>query len=181
MKDMTITKANKDEFFQEFEALLEKEKALIVSAQPANTGKWGMAKLWRVWMLTTATWMANNGATMPLTTVNLATAEDGAFNRALNKLKQTFGQGHNLTVTYGVRAFNSNDAHELFTSQWLGVDEQGHRLSWAKKGNDDKRVATKGERFNALRLHEEWCITKGINLLKPRGSDYEKLQQEQNQ
>ena len=181
MKDIQVSEFNKNEFFQEFEDLLKKEKVLIVTVQSANTGKWGMARLWRAWMQTTAVWMADNGATMPLTTVRVNNAKNGLFEQALIKLRLLMGSGHNLTVTYGVRPFNNQDAHELFTSQWLKLDENGNRLSWSKKNNGDLRAATKGERFHALRAHEEWCLTKGINLMKPRDSEYEKLKEKENQ
>lgn len=154
MKDFQVSTHNLELFIEEIQKELSEEKLLIVNSQPAGTGKWGMARLWRAWMATTAKFMAGNGAKMPL-----MIKKDGSW--------------------YGSRPFDANDAHELFTRQWLGVDQEGTRLSWAKSG--DHRKATKGERFNALRKHEHWCIEKGITLFKPRGSEYEKLEQEQNE
>ncbi len=148
MTDRVITNDNLEEFFEELVIALDEHKVLNASFQPVSTGKWSMARLWRGWMATTADYMAKNGVTMPLM-VNA----DG--------------------VTYSSRPFNSDDAHELFTRQHLGVDENGVRLSWAKSG--EQRKATKGERFNALRLHEEWASSRGISLFKPRGSEYDKL------
>lgn len=179
MKEFTVTRRSLEQYISDLQDELEKTPVIVITTQDGNTGKWGMAKLWRAWMSTTAKYMAENGATMPLTTVsNIDTSENGLFNRALLKLKAMLGNGHNLTVTYGVRPFDANDAHELFTRQWLGVDENGTRLSWAKSG--EQRKATKGERFNALFKHEQWCLEKGIILFKPRGSEYEKLEREQN-
>ena len=152
MKDYQLSKFNMQQFIEEIQNEIEVHKLLILSAQPAGTGNWGMARLWRSWMSTTAKFMAGNGAKMPL-----MIKADGTW--------------------YGERQFNSEDAHELFTRQWLGVDENGKRLSWAASG--DQRKATKGERYNALRRHEEWAINKGIMLFKPRDSEYEKLSQEQ--
>jgi hypothetical protein len=103
-------------------------------------------------MATTADFMAKNGVTMPLM-VN----SDG--------------------VTYSNRPFNADDAHELFTRQHLGVDDNGVRLSWAKSG--EQRKATKGERFDALRKHEAWASERGIILFKPRDSEYSKLTEQQ--
>ena len=105
-------------------------------------------------MSTTAKFMADKGATMPL------------------MIKSNGDQ-------YGSRRFSPEDAHELFTSQWLGLDEGGNRLSWSKSGSDKSRAATKGERFNALRKHESWCVEKGIKLFVPRDSEYNKLAEDQ--
>ncbi len=107
-------------------------------------------------MATTANYMASRGSVMPL------------------MIKPDSSH-------YGSRKFNSDDAHELFTCQWMGVDSDGKRLSWAKKDTEDRRCATKGERFNAMMKHENWCVEKGIKLLQPRESEYRKLQEEQNQ
>ena len=155
MKDYHLTGQNIDEFLTVIQDELEEHKHLIVKTQDANTGKWGMARLWRSWMATTARFMAASGVTMPL-----MLSEDGR--------------------QWGQRDFNADDSHELFTSKWLGVGEDGNRLSWSKSGNGGKRAATKGERYNALRQHEQWCIERGITILIPRDSEYEQLTQEQN-
>ena len=154
MKPAPVTNDNLESFFEDFVKELDEHKVLIVSYQQASTGKWGMARLWRAWMSTTAEFMAKNGVTMPLM-VNA----DG--------------------VTYSSRPFNAEDAHELFTRQHLGVDEVGVRLSWAKSG--EQRKATKGERFNALRKHEEWASERGIILFKPRIGEYNDLIKQQDQ
>ena len=111
-------------------------------------------------MTTTAKFMAKSGVVMPL----MINAEG---------------------LSHGTRPFNKGDAHEMFTSYWLGIDENGARLSWSKTGrkNDDgelMRAADRGERFNALRKHELWAIDKGLTLFKPREGEYHKLEQEQN-
>lgn len=152
MKDAQVTNHNLEEFFEDFVKELDEHKILVVSYQKSGTGKWTMARLWRAWMATTADFMAKNGVTMPLM-INA----DG--------------------VAYATRPFNADDAHELFTRQHLGVDENGVRLSWAKSG--DQRKATKGERFNALRLHEIWSSERGIMLFKPRKSEYTELSNKQ--
>lgn len=154
MKDKQVSDHNLQEYIKELQEEIEEHKLIIVNSQPAGVGKWGMARLWRSWMSTTAEFMAGNGVKMPL----MINAEG---------------------VWYGERRFNPDDAHELFTRQHLGVDENGVRLSWAKSGS--QRKATKGERFNALRKHEIWCSDRGIILFKPRNSEYDKLEQEQNQ
>lgn len=153
MKDVQVTKHNLQDFMSEIQSELDEYPILIVSTQQMNTGKWGMARLWRAWMKSTADFMAANGVTMPL-------------------MFKVSGE------PYGKRKFNEQDAHELFTRLHLGVDESGERLSWAKNGSH--RKATKGERFNALQRHEAWASERGIILFKPRGSEYEQLEQEQN-
>lgn len=155
MKDYQLTKYNLQEFFELAQEELDKNPVIVVTTQSGDTGKWGMARLWRAWMASTAKFMAGNGCTMPL-----MIKPNGSH--------------------YGKRPFNKNDAHDLFTSQHLGVNADGVRLSWAKKDHDGMRAATKGERFNALFKHEIWATERGITLFKPRGSEYEKIEQEQN-
>ena len=155
MNEVQLTKHNLPEFIKSIQDELEKNTVLIVSTKSADTGKWGMARLWRAWMKPTSDFMAANGIKQPL-----MISIEGKH--------------------YGTRPFDENDAHELFTRQWLGVDKDGIRLSWAKKSNNGMRAASRGERFDALRRHEEWAIMKGIILYKPRGSEYERLEQEQN-
>ena len=156
IKDYQLTSYNLHELFTEIQKHLEHQPFLLVNVQNPKIGKWGMAKLWRSWMGTTAEFMAANGAKMPL-----MIKADGSW--------------------YGERAFSANDAHELFTSQWLGLDADGTRLSWAKSPHSGMRTATRGERFNALRRHEEWALNKGIKLWIPRESEYSELQKQQNQ
>ncbi len=155
MADYQCTKHNIHECFESVQIELETNPVLILTTQNGNTGKWGLARLWRIWMTSTAKYMVGNGATMPL-----IIKPNGEY--------------------YGKRPFNKDDAHELFTSQHLGVDAKGVRLSWAKKDHDGMRTATKGERFNALFKHEIWASEKGIILFKPRDSDYSQLEKEQN-
>ncbi len=156
MDDFRLSVHSLPQCISQLQTALETDPILVISIQPENTGKWGMAKLWRMWMASTAEFMAKNGVTMPL----MVNAEG---------------------VIYGTRQFKSDDAHELFTARWLGVDADGTRLSWARKGHDGMRAATKGERFNALRLHEDWATDKGVLLFKPRGSEYEQVAKEQDQ
>lgn len=148
MKDYQVSNHNIEEYFELLIKEIDEHKLVICSSQPASTGKWGMARLWRMWMSSTAEFMSKNGVTMPL-----MIADDGTI--------------------YSSRPFNAEDAHELFTRQHLGVDEKGNRLSWAKSG--DQRKATKGERFNALRRHEIWASERGIILFKPRSGEYKEL------
>jgi hypothetical protein len=156
MDDFRLSIHGLPQLMSQLQTALETDPILVISIQPENTGKWGMARLWRMWMDATAKFMAKNGVTMPL----MVNAEG---------------------VIYGTRPFSEIDAHELFTSRWLGVDSDGVRLSWSRRGRDGMRPATKGERFNALRCHEDWATDKGVMLFKPRGSEYEQVSQEQEQ
>lgn len=156
MKDFQVSSHNLSEFMNDIQSEISEHKLLIVSSQPAGVGKWGMARLWRSWMSKTAEFMACNGVTMPL-------------------MFDVSGK------PYGKRPFDANDAHELFTRQHLGVDENGLRLSWAKSNSkkiNGVRVATKAERFHAMQRHEAWCSERGIILLKPRDSEYAKIQEQ---
>ena len=153
MKDVSVNNNTILSYFEDLVKEIDEHGTVICSSQPASTGKWGMARLWRAWMSTTAKFMAQNGVTMPL----MINSEG---------------------VSYSNRPFNADDAHELFTRQHLGVDESGIRLSWAKTGN--QRKATKGERFHALRNHEIWASDRGIILFKPRTSEYQELTDKEN-
>lgn len=120
-------------------------KDIKITLEPyPESGNWSMSKLWRSWMASTAEFMAANGVTMPL---------------MINP------KGEH----YGKRPFNADDAHELFTAQWLGVDAQGNRLSWAKSGDN---IADKGQRFNAMLKHEQYMTERGIKHMIPRESEY---------
>lgn len=153
VKELRIDFGNFDESINEIKKELLKHKLLIVNLQSAKIGKWGLARLWRSWMGSTAKVMAQKGVNMLV----------------INKDDKCIGE----------RPFNANDAHELFTIQYLS-DEKGKRLSWSKKGRDDMRQATRGERVFAMQQHQQWMIERGINHLNPKDSDYMKAIQEQN-
>ena len=156
MAEYQLTRGNLEQVFYSLSAELDNNQVLLVKTHSGNTGRWGMARLWRSWMEATAKFMAANGCTMPL-------------------MISPKGE------PYGKRPFAAEDAHELFTSRWLGVDADGTRLSWSKAGHDGMRAATKGERFNALRCHEAWATERGIQLFSPRDSEYRMMQEEQDQ
>ena len=153
MKDYQLTKSNLESFFYDIQLELEKSPELTVSTTNGDTGNWGMARLWRAWMAKTGAFMAANGITQPM-----MIGRDG--------------------VIYKTRPFNKSDAHELFTAEWLGVDENGVRLSWSKKDRDGMRAADQGERYYALNRHEIWALEKGLTLFKPRDSEYDQLKRE---
>jgi len=156
MAEYQLTLGTLQQVVKQLQIELDDTPLLVVTTRNPNIGKWGMARLWRAWMSTTADFMAARGVTMPL----MLTSEGSQ---------------------YGSRPFSADDAHELFTAQWLGVDAEGKRLSWSRSGRDDMRPADKGERFSAMQKHEQWAIDKGLMLIKPRESEYAQLEQDQEQ
>ena len=157
MKDQITTINNLSHVFGQIQGEVEDKRTILISTQGAGTGKWGMAQLWRVWISSVADFAAGNGITMPL----CITAQ-GEF--------------------IGSRAYNKSDAHEHFSCSFLGTDENGERLSWAKtQSPNGGRPATAGERFHALRQLEQYALERGIPVIKPRESEYSKLEKEQNQ
>lgn len=153
MKEYPVNSHNIQDFMVELQKELEEYPVIIVNTQQGGTGKWGMARLWRAWMASTAEFMANNGVTMPL-------------------MFDANGK------PYGRREFNASDAHELFSHQFLMCDSKGVRLSWSRSGRCGMRSATKGERLHAMNMMNSWATERGINLFSPRGSEYEKLNSE---
>ena len=154
MKDYLVRVGDIDKFIADLRHELSETNELLLTSQDPSTGKWGMARLWRMWMDETAKFMAAQGSVMPL-----MIGKDGNW--------------------FGERPFNEKDAHELFTSQWLGLDGEGKRLSWAKDDRDGMRKATKAERYIAMMKHENWCVEKGIILMVPRESEYFQTKKEQ--
>ena len=130
--------------WNEVVATVENGTVKVTVETDEGIGKWGMSRLWRSWMGVTAQFMAAHGITQPL-------------------MIKANGEH------YGVRPFKKEDAHELFTSQWLGLDANGNRLSWSR--SSDNR-ADKGQRFSAMLKHEQYMSERGIKYLIPRSSEY---------
>lgn len=151
LKDASQMVALSSHIHDHFESTDKPIKVTITEYR--GIGKWGMQRLWRSWMAVVADFMAENGATMPL---------------MINQKGET----------YGKRRFNAQDAHELFTSQFLGLNEKGERLSWRK--SEGENVADKGQRFLAMLKLQAWCVEKGINLPMPRDSEFNDLNENQN-
>ena len=126
-------------------------QAQLPKQEKKESGKWGMSRLWRAWMASTAEWMAGNNIVMPKWM-----KEDGTYSKEK-------------------RPFNKNDAHELFTIQWMGTDEHGNRLSWAKEGDENAIIADKGQRFYALQQHQIWMTERGIKHINPREGEFASL------
>lgn len=131
-------------------ALVNERDLLLTKVPKTESGKWGMSRLWRAWMSSTAEFMAGNGAIMPLW-VN----PDGTYTKT--------------------RPFNAEDAHELFTMKHMGTDENGKRLSWKKKPENGEAIADKGQRFHALQQHQIWMTERGIKHINPREGEFASL------
>jgi len=156
MTELMVTRGNLEQAMIAIQDEIERSHVALIDIRSGNTGRWGMARLWRSWMETTARWMAARGATMPLGPIESRT-------------------------NYGSRPFSSQDAHELFTALHGYTDRDGERLSWSRQGRDGMRPATKGERLNMMMRHEAWASERGIALLNPRDSEYRELMKEQEQ
>lgn len=151
--DYQITKETAAKTLHEAISGLESGKLYDVSINERNIGKWTLTRLWRAWMSDIAKWMSANGATMPL-----VIGANGEFS--------------------GQRAFNADDAHELFSVMTLGTDKDGNRLSWSKSGRDGCRPASKGERVLAMQRVEAWASERGIKLMNPADSELRKIENE---
>ena len=153
MSDYQITKETAAKTLQEAISGLESGKLYDVSINERNIGKWSLSRLWRAWMSDIAKWMSANGATMPL-----VIGANGEFS--------------------GQRAFNADDAHELFSVMTLGTDKDGNRLSWSKSGRDGCRPASKGERVLAMQRVEAWASERTIKLMNPADSELRRIESE---
>ena len=156
MDKFKLTKGSYFDFIVEINKEVTLGHTLYVStSNEVNTGRWGMAKLWRAWMKNVADYMAAQGATMPL-----IMAPGGSV--------------------HGKRPFNAEDCHQLMTVKFIGQDENGNRLSWSRNGRDGMRPADKGERFHAMQKLDAWATEKGITLYRPQDSEYMQYEAMQN-
>ena len=118
-------------------------------------GSVNMLRTWRLWMSETAVLMRHHGCSMPL---------------------YIDAQGN----PKGKRQYSADDAHEQFTSIYLGVDEKGTRKTWTLSKSDSGSIqASVGDRLHAMDVHLAWCTDKGWKLTIPHNSEYRKLKQEQ--
>lgn len=104
-----------------------------------------MNSTWRMWMNETAEWMRNQGVT-----VDIKNGKGQVISR------------HRVTP---------EDAHEMFVSRHLGVDENGDREKTSKMEI--------GRKLYLMELHEAWCLEKGIPLTIPKKSQFYELKQKQ--
>jgi hypothetical protein len=142
--------------------ITEKGRAWIANLDPAAVieanlpdeviGTVPMLRTWRKWMTETAAEMNRRGCHMPM---------------YVDHKGQPQGQ----------RPMNGDDAHELFTSTYLGVDEQGRRKSWSLSDKEDEVQASMGDRLHAMDTHVQWCLERGIKLTIPRNGEYYKYRE----
>jgi len=121
----------------------------VVKLKVADTdvGTWSMSKTWRKWMDEISIHMRHKGCTMPL-------YYDGD------------------RVPHGTRPFNRQDAHELFTIKFMGVDLQGNRYSWAMDSDGGVTVAPKEVRLLAMDRVVRWTGENMVSITIPRQGDY---------
>ena len=136
--------------------LADKDYVVSVEVKRKNNGTWPMLKLWRAWMSQVCDYMNVNGNTMPL-----YFTKDGQ--------------------PVGKRAMTPDDCHEAFTHLMLGCDDNGVRLSWAlsEAGADGKQIADTGQRLRAMDKMWMLGVEKGIPLINPQDSEYNKLKGEE--
>lgn len=134
---------SKAQFHKQIDIDFEKNKCTDYEVYPkGKVNTWPMKKTWRMWMRQTATWMAARGATMPL-----VIRADGSW--------------------HGSRPFNEQDAHELWVSTWLGVDQDGERF---KTADGDR-----GKMLFMMDKHLAWAAERGLKLTIPNDGEYVKL------
>ena len=136
-----------DQAALQYVAELSNGSEVFLKQSNADAGSNSMLSTWRMWMNETAKHMAHMGCTMPL-------------------YFDSKGQPH------GSRTFNANDAHELFTMQMLGADQDGKRLSWKLSKADGEKVATKEQRLFAMDKLVVWATERGIPITIPRLGEY---------
>jgi len=120
-----------------------------------DPGSQTMLNTWMMWMAETAEFMAWQGVTMPM------------YIRKNGEM-------------VGSRKFEKRDAHDLFTSQYLGLDADGLRKTWSRTSKVDEEIqASVGDRLFAMDTHKLWATEKGIKLTIKKNSQYMKLKAEQ--
>jgi hypothetical protein len=118
-----------------------------------EAGSKSMLNTWMMWMDETAAFMRGQGVTM-------------------SQYIDSKGEHH------GTRMFKKEDAHDLFTSKYLGKDEEGLRKTWSMTKSGEESQASIGDRLHAMDTHAEWCVQRGINLTIPRDGQYRKLKED---
>jgi hypothetical protein len=129
---------------------------LKLKVADTDVGSLSMSKTWRMWMAEVATHMCHMGCSMPL-------YYDGDGN------------------PHGERRFNKNDAHELFTSKFLGSNNAGDRLSWQMDSDGGASVATREQRLFAMDKLDTWAAERGIRITIPRLGAYAEYREMQEQ
>ena len=118
-----------------------------------NPGSQSILNTWLQWMGETAAFMSARGVKMDVINV------DG--------------------TVMGTRAFNKDDAHDLFSGKYLGKDEKGRRKTWKRCSPDSDEVqASKGDRVWCMNSHLVWATERGVKLTIPTNSEFNKLQRE---
>lgn len=121
----------------------------IVKLKKANTktGSWPMLKTWYMWQAEIARHLAHNGRTVPI-----------YYDERGNPI--------------GSRPFDERDAHAAFTYMFLGMDNDGNRLSWKLDSDGGENVATKERRLLAMDKFVQYCAEQLVPITIPNQGDY---------
>ena len=136
-----------DQAALKYVAELDNGAEVLLKETTADAGTNSMLSTWRMWMGEVAAHMRHAGCSMPL-------------------YYDSRGNPH------GKRQFSDQDAHELFTMQMLGADQDGKRLSWKLSKADGEKVATKEQRLFAMDKLVVWATERGIPITIPRLGEY---------
>ena len=118
-----------------------------------NPGTQTMLNTWMMWMQETAEFMSWQGVKMPM------------YIRSNGEM-------------VGERKFEQRDAHDLFTSTYLGLDADGLRKTWSRTKSTEEIQASIGDRLHAMDTHMQWATEKGIKLTVKKDSQYMKMKEE---
>lgn len=156
--EFIISRANEGDqcprLAEAIELILNDDREAKITVTKKNNGTIPMLRTWRLWMATAGEYMANNGATMPL---------------CLDKDRKP----------YGSRPFTADDAHELFSYQFMPV-ANGVRKSWVihSDKHGEMQAASIGEKLHAMERMQQWAVERGINLYADENSEYIKTKNE---
>lgn len=158
MTQYTVSNANAERvgtaIIDEIQSIIDNDREAKVVVTKKSNGTLSLDRHWRALMAQSAEIMQSYGVTMRFQSKKGL----GAFERP----------------------FTPEDAHDLFTYQFMPIGENGQRKSWSKGGRDGMEVADTGERCRALEQLYAYWMEKGHSLERFRDSEYEKLQEVQN-
>ena len=158
MTEYTVSNVNAEQvgtaIIDKIQAIIDEDREAKVVITKKSNGTLSLDRHWRALMKQSAEIMCTYGVTMRFQSKKGL----GAFERP----------------------FTPEDAHDLFTYQFMPIGEDGQRKSWSKTGRCGMEVATTGERCRALEQLYTYWLEKGYSLERFKDSEYEKLQEEQN-
>jgi len=149
MKELAVSKLSRDRLLEHVDEMLKTMPVIRVTLEDAADkpiGNWTMSRLWRSWMKSTADFAAAKGTKIVRRTA------DGREGRP--------------------RPYDENDAHYDFTVAYIGTNDDGEPLSWARSG---KNIASKDQRIIAMTKHKVFMMEQGIKHIDPADSEFRSL------